>query len=287
MNNSQPDYGDSGMEENIRPLPRPMVQHQYLRLAAGELHFAEAGNGRPLVLLHGGHGSWVHWIANIDALAQHCRVLVLDMPGFGGSYDPGQPPTLDEYRLVVDELLASLALENVALVGFSFGSIVATAVALANPDRVSSLSIVNPPGTGARTAQAAALPGELSTIARAYGLQAGITASLQRLMLSDADLVTPELVKLISGCVTETRHVTRDLSRNAGIVDLLQNITQKTQILIGAKDPYQRHIIVNHGEELRRRLPRADIRIVPGAAHWLQYEQAEAFNRLLLEFIGH
>ena len=42
-------------------------------------------NQLPLILLHGGHGSWEHWARNTDSLAQHFHVFVPDMPGFGES----------------------------------------------------------------------------------------------------------------------------------------------------------------------------------------------------------
>ena len=56
------------------------------------VHWCEWGHGKPLVLLHGGHGSWMHWARNVQALAQHYRVLVPDMPGFGASEDFALPP---------------------------------------------------------------------------------------------------------------------------------------------------------------------------------------------------
>ena len=51
----------------------PQVEHRYLQLAAGRLHYVEAGRGDPVILLHGGHGSWTHWVANIAALSRAHR----------------------------------------------------------------------------------------------------------------------------------------------------------------------------------------------------------------------
>ena len=48
-------------------------------------------DGIPLVALHGGHGSWLHWLGNVDAFANKYRVLLPDMPGFGDSTDLDLP----------------------------------------------------------------------------------------------------------------------------------------------------------------------------------------------------
>ncbi|MBD9433559.1 hypothetical protein IB257_26775 [Achromobacter sp. ACM03] len=69
----------------------------------------EFGSGAPLVLLHGGHGSWLHWVRNIEALSQDHTLLIPDMPGYG---DSGDPPSRagEQERLmqIVDALIASL-----------------------------------------------------------------------------------------------------------------------------------------------------------------------------------
>lgn len=67
------------------------------------------GQGRPLVLLHGGHGSWLHWVRNIEALAERREVWVPDMPGYGDSAevagDSGEP---GHQQRLVDVLAASI-----------------------------------------------------------------------------------------------------------------------------------------------------------------------------------
>jgi pimeloyl-ACP methyl ester carboxylesterase len=69
-----------------KPVPAHRVQ------AGGiTLHWREWGQGQPLVLLHGGHGSWMHWVRNIECFARHYRVLVPDLPGFGASDDFALP----------------------------------------------------------------------------------------------------------------------------------------------------------------------------------------------------
>jgi 2-hydroxy-6-oxonona-2,4-dienedioate hydrolase len=68
-----------------------------------------AGNGPPMVLLHGGHGSWTHWIRNVDVLAEHHRVVAFDLPGYGASPDVPDDLSLDDYVSWVADAVSTVA----------------------------------------------------------------------------------------------------------------------------------------------------------------------------------
>ena len=89
---------------------------------AGDLTWHRFGDGPPLLMLHGGHGNWQHWLRNIEALGQVRTLWIPDMPGYGGSARP-VAPTLDS---LVAGLLHGLARhvpthEPIDLLRFSFG----------------------------------------------------------------------------------------------------------------------------------------------------------------------
>jgi pimeloyl-ACP methyl ester carboxylesterase len=264
------------------PLPAP--RHANAQTSAGLLHYVEAGAGTPIVLIHGGHGGWVHWMANLDGLARRHRVLALDMPGFGQSYTPAERPDLDGYAEAASQFLDTLGLHRVAVAGFSFGTFVAAKLALKRPDAVDSVTLVNPPGIGERSAAALALSDRLSAIAREHGLAAGVTATLTELMLRDAGLIDAALVETIVQAVRQTRHKTRGLSRQSQMLPLLAQLTQKTQILIGAHDPYQGYKLAERIAAIQAANANIGVRVIEACAHWLQYERADAFNGALLDF---
>jgi 2-hydroxy-6-oxonona-2,4-dienedioate hydrolase len=93
---------------------------------AGSMAWRQWGSGPPLVLLHGSQGAWIHWIRNIEALAQQFTVLALDLPGHGDS------AALEE--MSHDRLSATIAagLEHirgadglpVRMAGFSLGGVI-------------------------------------------------------------------------------------------------------------------------------------------------------------------
>jgi pimeloyl-ACP methyl ester carboxylesterase len=109
------------------------------------------GKGRPLVLIHGGHGNWLHWARNIDALAAEHAVWVVDMPGYGDSDEPapggGLPSLVDPLVATLDQLVG--AQSPVDLAGFSFGGLVASHMACLRP-QIRRLALLGPAGHGGR-----------------------------------------------------------------------------------------------------------------------------------------
>jgi pimeloyl-ACP methyl ester carboxylesterase len=113
--------------------------------SAGELSTMEAGQGRPVVLLHGLGATKASFLPTLGALAPRHRVIAVDLPGFGDSVKP----LLAAYdaaffaRAVV-ALLDAAGLEQAALVGNSMGGRVALEVGLREPDRVDRLVLLAP-----------------------------------------------------------------------------------------------------------------------------------------------
>jgi pimeloyl-ACP methyl ester carboxylesterase len=115
----------------------------------GDLHYHEAGDGPPLLLLHGsgpGVTAWSNFRGNIPAFAAGHRTLALDFPGFGVSAPCDGSPLAAAAPAVV-AFLDALGLDRVAVVGNSMGGNVATQVAAAHPERVSRIVTIGGVGT--------------------------------------------------------------------------------------------------------------------------------------------
>src|SRR5690242_20537433 len=119
---------------------------------AGSMVWRIWGDGPPVVLLHGGDGSWRHWIRTIPGLASRYRVHAPDTPGLGDSAMPPEPYTLESIAAILasglDEVIPPPL--PIDLVGFSFGGILAGHLAALHGARIASVTLVGPGGLGLR-----------------------------------------------------------------------------------------------------------------------------------------
>jgi 2-hydroxy-6-oxonona-2,4-dienedioate hydrolase len=260
----------------------------------GKLHYVSAGNGTPLVLIHGGFGSWLHWRDNIAPLAQHHTVFAIDLPGFGLSCDAAPESDIDGLARPVGEAIAGLRatlappLRGVApgIAAFSFGTAVAVRTALLFPDMVGSLLLVNPPGLGQVSDEVKALQARAAEAARSRGLRAGLAITLNELMVKDPALATPEALDLLEQCVRQNRFVSRQLSRSVHLRPMLAALRVPVHVVLGQDDPHQRHELAERRDWLAQNLGPGAVSVIPDSGHWLQYEQAARFNALALRFFA-
>jgi pimeloyl-ACP methyl ester carboxylesterase len=99
------------------------------------LHYLDAGSGdRCFVLVHGMGGRWQHWLETIPTLAEHGRVLAIDLPGFGGSEPPAARTSLDGFADAAAELARELGVGRVVMVGHSMGGPIAIRFAARHSD---------------------------------------------------------------------------------------------------------------------------------------------------------
>jgi pimeloyl-ACP methyl ester carboxylesterase len=141
----------------------PMDRHQLTNLCARvttaqtrvlgvDLFHQEAGQGPPLVLLHGINDSHRTWSSILPRLAQSRRVLALDLPGCGLSGRPDASYSLDWQASVVIAWLEALGLDQVDMVGHSYGGGVAQHMLLRDRSRIRRLGLVAAGGLGREVA---------------------------------------------------------------------------------------------------------------------------------------
>jgi pimeloyl-ACP methyl ester carboxylesterase len=116
-----------------------------LETASLRVYVRESGNGRPLLFLHGYPFTGHFWRHQLAGLAGDFRCLAVDLRGFGETDKPGVRITRDLLIRDVVEVLDALGISRAGLVGHDFGSIIASAVALRRPDRISAVALLDAP----------------------------------------------------------------------------------------------------------------------------------------------
>jgi len=117
---------------------------------AGTMVWRVWGSGPPLILLHGGYGSWTHWIRNVLVLARRFTVIAPDLPGLGESSTPPEPHTAEGLAAIIVEGLDIVLSKDAAphIAGFSFGGVLGGHVAAQLGDRLRALTLVGSNGLG-------------------------------------------------------------------------------------------------------------------------------------------
>jgi len=236
--------------------------------------------GHPLVLLHGGSGSWNHWVRNVEALSQQRAVWALDTPGLGDSeLPPGAADADDLHHPLAQGLQLLFAEQAVDMVGFSFGGLVAGFLAAAYTQRIKRLVLVGIPGLGLS-----------NHIVNMRGFRADMTQqqryevhrnNLLAIMLHDEQHITPELLAMQEHNVQRDRLRKRRIARSDAMLPLQNSWQCPVYGIWGENDAlYQGSL-----HQIKALLCGCDLRafhVVPDAGHWVQYEKAQAFNQLLL-----
>jgi 2-hydroxy-6-oxonona-2,4-dienedioate hydrolase len=265
----------------IAALDRSAARHRIAVGNGASMMWRRFGDGPPLVLVHGGHGSWLHWIRNVEALAARHAVWLPDLPGYGDS-DPIESTGIDEIvRAVVrslDTLVGAGAM--VDLCGFSFGGLVASRVA-AERGHVRRLAVIGTAGHGLKSRYT--LEMRNWRLAReTSALLSALRNNLAALMLHDAGAIDPLALEVHRACCTATRFRSKTISRAALLRPILDGVDAPVLLVWGEHD------VTTEPEAAARAISegRADIswQLVPGAGHWAQYERADEVNRLLLDW---
>jgi pimeloyl-ACP methyl ester carboxylesterase len=117
----------------------PNTSRAFIQTSVGRIHYASAGEGDPVLLLHQSPRSWDEFRDVIPLLAERFRVLAMDTIGFGDSDKPSGPASVEGYGRGVIAFLDAMSIERTTLVGHHTGGVIAVEVAATRPERVDRL----------------------------------------------------------------------------------------------------------------------------------------------------
>lgn len=246
------------------------------------MRWREFGRGPHLVLVHGGHGSWLHWIRNIEALSKSHTLWIPDLPGYGESSTLPEGAGVEGIVHAVERSLEVLvgAATPVDFAGFSFGGVVSARVSAIRPG-IRRLALLGTGGHGGPRRQ-------VRELAQWRGLDAAsrrevLRANLAALMLHDESAIDPLALEAYERACAATRFRSKPVSRAASITELLHGYRGPVLYLFGEHD------VTTTPEAVASRLQdparSRSVKVIPDAGHWVQYERAEAVDAALLDFL--
>jgi 2-hydroxy-6-oxonona-2,4-dienedioate hydrolase len=245
-----------------------------------------SSESKPLVLLHGGFGSWNHWLANLPALMSQRQVWTLDLPGLGVSGDMPEPHTTSHFAEVIwnglGELLGPEA--HFDLAGFSFGAMIGGTVAALAGQRCERFTMIGAAGFGALHEQVSLLPPPSSdtSIPEAYEIH---SENLRRLMLAKSESIDELAIHMHGDNLARFRFRSRRLAGSNDLAEILPDIKARLVGIWGSDDATAGGLVAieKRAEMLRAVQSGAEFHILPGVGHWAMYEAPDLVNAILLE----
>ncbi|HMN71625.1 MAG TPA: alpha/beta hydrolase [Rhodoblastus sp.] len=244
--------------------------------------WGEGRNGAaPVVLVHGGSGSWAHWARNIRALVEAGReVWACDLPGCGESDRPPVGEDGDALPPWIEAGAAALGLERFDLVGFSFGAMVSGFYAARHPERVQKLVLVGAPALSDKPGAKIALR-EWLRLPDGPQREDAFRHNLRLLMLANDESIDDLSLELYVRCLKQDRLTKRRIARTDVLLRTMPDIRAPVFATWGAEDVLARGRFDVLEAGLRRAPDFRDLKLIPHAGHWAQFEAPDAFDALL------
>jgi len=266
-----------------------------------DIHVIEEGApGRQVALLiHGWSSSWYAMSPLIGLLAQRFRVLAVDLPGYGQSPRLPERTTIPQYADLLAELIAQVSDGPAVLVGHSMGGMTSVTMALRHPVLVERMVLLGPTITGKLSRYINAVVSPITLLER-FGLGSLIVSFVERGIVGLSDrIMRPASFAERTGITADDYRRLREDARRPGqgkvraecyfamrdnnLSGQLSKVESPALVIWGAED---NTVPLRDAGVIADEWPAADLRILPKAGHWPQFEAPQATRRLVAAYLG-
>jgi len=257
------------------------VQSKTIKIDGRDVLYYTAGQGEPLVVIHGGGGDARTWWLNIAELAEKYMVYAPDLPGFGGSQPLDGDYYIPELVDFVDRFAKSLGLEKFYLIGHSLGGGIALNYTLNFPQKIKKLVLVSSLCLGREIAfwvRLFSLPALIRSIG---GLTLGVLKGVKWMLkqLNPAEFVMPlsPASMTVGGSITNFRQQTLVLEKR------LSEVKMPTLLVWGAKDPI---VPVMQAYRAAKAIPDCRVEVFKKRGHNVHRDEVKKFSSIITGFLG-
>jgi pimeloyl-ACP methyl ester carboxylesterase len=240
------------------------IRKEIVQVDGWSVHYEVTGEGEPLVLVHGLSESTRLWYRNVPELAEHYRVYLIDLPGFGSMRKFRRQFDLKQSGLWLAAWMQALNLKHIHLVGHSMGGYVSMALAATHPERVKRLVLVDSIG----------IPFNLPVRRLVYPALKAIARTIPSFWMCigyDYLRAGPRMVLNASQQIVALE-----------AAEVLAAVRVPTLVIWGENDDL---VPLTLGRQLHARLAGAHLHVLPGTNHFCMFEKPREFNQALLAFL--
>lgn len=250
------------------------------------LHFKTCGRGQPLVILHGLFGSLENWLGIAPKLGEHFQVFIVDLRNHGQSPHRAEM----HYPLMAEDVAGFFeeqGLVDASVVGHSMGGKVAMQFALAHPERVKKLVVVDmaprqyPPSHAAIIA--ALLAVDLGSFQTRHQIEEALAPAIPNLVVRRfllKNLGRDEAGKLF--WKINLRGIAENYPQLGEALPAAGVFEKPALFLRGGKSNF---ITADDEPLIRRLFPQAEMQTIEGAAHWVHADRPEEFAGRVVDFL--
>lgn len=265
-----------------------LARHHDPRHDGARVRWRQWGEGPPVVLIHGGHGSWLHWLRVIEPLARRHTVWVPDLPSYGDSDDLAGPRRgQDRQKRLVRAVLETWRQlprpdRPVSLVGFSFGGLVSGQLIAAGMP-VRRLALLG--SAGHRTPRRPMAPLVNWRFVERPRALAILEHNLRALMLHDRSRFDGLALLAHERASRATRYRSKDFAQTVDLGRILAGFDGALRMIWGEWDVTAASPALA-AQWIARHRAEADWHVVDGAGHWVQYEAPAQTLALLDDWLA-
>lgn len=250
------------------------------------LNYDDAGQGLPILLIHGFPHDRRLWNAQVAGLQDTARVIAPDLRGFGTSIDPTGTMTMDDYAADLHALLEELGIQKVVVAGLSMGGYIALAFLERYPAVVKGLILCNT-RAGADSDEARVGREDTARNVMTEGVPLLAEAMLPKMLSPESLSTRPGMGSSIESMMAEQRPAgvvaaLRGMAARPDRTPMLATIDVPTLIITGEKDTV---IPPSESEAMAGAIPGSKLVVIPNVAHLSNVEAPEAFNAAVQEFM--
>ena len=245
-----------------------------------DIHYYTAGQGEPLVVIHGGMGNAGTWLNNVNMLADNYKLYVPDLPGFGESQLLDHDHNIPALTEFVEDFTDNLGLDRFNLMGHSIGAGVALSYALKFPNKVKKLVLISSLCLGREIAFWIRL---MSVPAQALG--SAIVAILKTVKwLIDILMIPIEFVMPLSRAnVNLGSNITTFKEQALVLTNQLSGLMVPTLLVWGDKDEI---VPVKQAYAAAQVIPECQLKVFEKRGHHVHTDEINEFSLLLTGFLG-
>jgi len=257
------------------------MQGKKIKVNGHNVHYYTAGQGEPLVVIHGGGGDARTWDKNISELAERYTVYAPDLPGYGGSQPLDGEYFIPELSEFIGGFATSLGLDTFHLVGHSLGGGVALDYAIKSPHKIKKLVLVSSLCLGREIAfwvRLMSIPALIRSLgALTIAVLKGIKWMFEKLNPIEYIMPLSPASVAVGSSISTFKQQTLVLDKR------LAEVTVPTLLVWGAKDPI---VPVRHAYEAARVIPDCRVKVFENRGHNVHRDELKQFSSTLTGFLG-